>query len=363
MQFAGLAGPKCLQCGELNASLIPASVLSNANLSKANLSDADLNDANLWGATLIDSRLDGADLTGAKLWETQRGGWSIKGIICQRASWDRAGKELTEYEDGAFERIFAEKPRIVLRYPYPRGISSVELAMLPLIVERLQAEHPECRLHIRSVQDDGSGATVTITVDDRTGRQDYDFKKELVELQIQLECIQVRLECVTKERDYFQQRDEKRFQRDERLFLEAFHKIQEFTRRPTQEFHLHRPSGRVTIENIMSTGDTNINHGQAGVIGRDAHAHDNTFQQVQNQGAVDLAQRAEELDQLRIRMKREAGDTPEADEAVGAVASAQKAAAAGNSAGMLQHLKRALEIFEKIGVPVAVEAIKRAMLG
>jgi len=75
------------------------------------LSEADLSRANL-----IDACLDGANLTGAKLWETQRGGWSIKNVICQVAFWDRDGKEPTKYEEGEFERIFAEKPRIILRY-------------------------------------------------------------------------------------------------------------------------------------------------------------------------------------------------------------------------------------------------------
>ena len=128
-------------------------------------------------ATLIDSRLAGANLTGAKLWETQRDGWSIKGVICQRAFWDRDGKEPTEYGVGDFERIFAEKPRIVLRYP--DGMSAVDLAMLPLIVERLQAKHPGCALHIRSLEDAGSGAMVTITVDDLAGRDAETFRGEV----------------------------------------------------------------------------------------------------------------------------------------------------------------------------------------
>lgn len=254
---------------------------------------------------------------------------------------------MVEYREGDFERIFAEKPRIVLRYPYPRGISPVELAMLPLVVERLQEENDGCVLHIRSVQDDGNGATVTITVDDPTGRQDHDFKKKFVEMQIQLEGVQVRLECVTKERDYFQQRDEKWLQRDERLFLEYFAKLESFVRQPIQEIHLYRPSGRVTIEGI-DMGDTYNTSGQSAAVGRGAHAHDNTFQLVQNQSPLDLPRLAEELARLRAAMKREVGDTPDADEAVGAVASAQKAAAAGNSAGMTQHLKRALDILEPV---------------
>jgi hypothetical protein len=121
----------------------------------------------------------------------QRSGWSIKGITCQRAFWDRDGKEPTEYREGDFERIFAEKPSIELHYP--DRISLVDLAMLPLIIERLQAEHPDCALHIRSVQDDGSVATVTITVDDHLKRSTESFaietdiiQREIVDLRDQL---------------------------------------------------------------------------------------------------------------------------------------------------------------------------------
>jgi uncharacterized protein YjbI with pentapeptide repeats len=338
-----------LRDADLRGADLNDAILFGANLSGTNLTKSKL-DADLQRASLIDSCLDGANLTGAKLWKTQRAGWSIKGIICQSAFWDKEGEDLQEYEDGAFERIFAEKARIVLRYP--GGMSPVDLAMLPLIVERLQVEHPDCALHIRSVQDDGNDAVVTITVDDRTGRQDDVFKKKLVQLQ-------VRLECVTEERDYLRQRQE-------RWFLEASSKIQDLVRLPTQEIHLHRPSGRVTIEGIaMNTGDTNINHGQAGVIGRDGHAHDMTFQQVQNQGALDLPRLAEELARLRAAMKQETAGTAEQDEAIGAVAAAGKAAGQGDDRTMLRHLKAAgtwtLGIAEKIGVAVAAEAIKRAM--
>jgi hypothetical protein len=154
------------------ADLVEAN-LRGANLVEANLRGADLGEANLGEANfqlanLIDSYLDRADLTDAKLWETQRGGWSIKGLVCRRAFWDRDGKEPTEYSEDEFERLFAEKPKIILRYP--GGMSLVDLAMLPLIVERLQLQHPNSKLNIQSVQDDAGGAAVTITVEDLQDR-------------------------------------------------------------------------------------------------------------------------------------------------------------------------------------------------
>jgi hypothetical protein len=198
---ANLSGASLFDAALINTVLINAdltdAVLSGANLSGADLSDANLTkaklcDADLRMAALIDSRLDGADLTGAKLWETQHGGWSIKGIMCKRVFWDRDGQEPNEYEDGAFERIFAKKPRIVLRYA--GGMSPVDLAMLPLIIERLQAEHPDSSLHILSVEDDGNGATVTITVEDLADRSNEAFAQDVETLRGDLVMVQQRLQ-------------------------------------------------------------------------------------------------------------------------------------------------------------------------
>jgi hypothetical protein len=350
-----------------NANLRGASLsrtdLSNANLRGASLSYAilrgailhrvDLGDADLREAMLIDSRLDGANLTGVKLWETQRGGWSIKSVTCRRAFWDRDGKEPTEYGDGDFERIFAEKPRIVLRYP--GGMSPVDLAMLPLIIERLQAEHPDCTLQIRSVQDDGRGATVTITVDDRAGRSADAFAQDAEGLRDDLAAVQQRL------------------QQEERLRLEFEAGYKALVRDvlpmlmkralPKTEVNIGQITGPTSIEGTTMSGDTYNIPGQAGAVGPGAHAHDNTFQQIQ--GAIHLPKLAEELGCLRIAMKSEATGTREQDKAIGAVADAEEAATKGDGSAALGYLKTAgkwtLGIAEKIGVAVAAEAIKRTM--
>jgi hypothetical protein len=301
-------------------------------------------DTDLRQASLIDSRLDGANLTGAKLWETQRGGWSIKGVICHHAFWDRDGKEPTEYGDGDFERIFAEKLRIVLRYP--GGLSPVELVMLPLIIERLKAEHPDCVLHIRSVQDNGSAAIVTITVDDLTGRTDEAFSSEVVRLQ-------AKLECVLEERDYLRQ-----------FVSEFLAPIKDRIRLPSQEIHLYRPSGLVTIEGTAMSRDTYNISGQAGAVGHQSHAHDMTLQQIQN--SLDLPKLAEELGRLRTAMKQKTEGTREQDKAVAAVAEAEEAAIKGDGQTALRHLKTAgkwaLEVAKEIVVPVAVEVMKKSVM-
>lgn len=111
------------------------------------------------------------------------------------------------------------------------------------------------------------------------------------------------------------------------------------------------------------TRDTYNIPGQAGAVGPGARARDNTFQQVQ--GGIDLLTLAKELDQLWAAMKREPEGPPEQDEAIGAVAAAEKAARHGDSLAIPQHLKTAgswaLAIAEKIGVPLAVEALKKAI--
>jgi uncharacterized protein YjbI with pentapeptide repeats len=303
--------------------------LFHADLTGADLRGADLSVVNLRQAALIDTRLDGANLTGAKLWETQRGGWSIKGVICQRAFWDREGEKADEYEDGAFERIFAEKQRIVLRYP--GGISPVELAMLPVIVERLQAEHPDCALHIRSVQDDGSGATVTITVDDLKGRSTEIFSAEIDVLR----------------------RDVVDYQERWRLSDRNLYRIEAKYEELKENFNRIADMPKYVV-------------GQAGAVGDHAHAHDMTFQQIQ--GGIDLPKLAEELGRLRDVMKQETEGTVEHDEAIAEVGKAERAAAQSDGPTALRHLKAAkavgkwtLGVAERIGVAVAAEAIKRAM--
>ncbi len=199
--WANLAGAN-LSGVNLSEANLGGADLREANLSRADLREAKLSRANLQLVNLVGARLDRADLTGARLWETQRGGWSIKDIICQRAFWDREGKEPTEYGEGEFEHRFAEKPRIVLRYP--GGISPVELFALPLIVKRLEDEQPDSALRIRSVQDDANGVSVTIVVEDRAGRDAEAFEHECMHLQ-------TKLKCIVEERDFLRQRLELMF--------------------------------------------------------------------------------------------------------------------------------------------------------
>jgi uncharacterized protein YjbI with pentapeptide repeats len=332
--------------------------ISNSHLAGVNLSGADLSGAILFNvdlreAKLIDAYLDGADLTGAKLWETQRGGWSIKNVICHSAYWDRDGKESTNYEEGEFERIFAEKPRIILRYD--KGISPVDLLALPLIVERLQAEYPGSVLQIRSMQDDAGGVSVTLTVEDRENRGTEAFATEVEALRRDLLTIQHRL----------------RSEESLRLTIEAkYQAVMEDVLPmllekavPKREIHIGQITGPTTIEGTTMSGDTYNVHGPAGAVGPRTRADKNTIQQFH--GGFDLPKLAEELGRLRNAMKGESTGAPEHDKAIGAVAGAEKAATKGDDSAALQYLRSAgkwtLGIAEKISVPLAVEALKRAI--
>jgi len=82
--------------------------LSEADFSWADLSNVDFHNASLLLARLINVNLDGANLTGTGLWETQRTGWSIKGVICEYVYWYRESKEKTEYAPGEFEKLFCQ---------------------------------------------------------------------------------------------------------------------------------------------------------------------------------------------------------------------------------------------------------------
>ena len=340
---------------DLRAANLRAANLREADLRHANLSEADLNEANLSQASLIDAQLDRANITAAHLWETQHGGWSIEGIICQNAFWDREGKEPTEYGEGEFERIFAEKPRILLRYP--GGISPMDLIALPLVVERLQVEYPSSVLQIRSMQNDAGGASVTITVEDLENCGAEVFTAEVEALRRDLLTIQHRLRSEESLRLVFETKYQAMVQDVLPILLERAV--------PKREFNIGRVTAPMIIEGAtMHKGDTYNIQGQAGAVGPGSQAQGNTFQQIQG-GGIDLPKLAEELGRLREAMKNAAIGTREQDKAIGAVTEAEEAAAKGDGPAALRYLKSAgtwtLKIAEEVGTAMLVEVLKQAL--
>jgi hypothetical protein len=102
------------------------------------------------------------------------------------------------------------------------------------------------------------------------------------------------------------------------------------------------------------------------VIGGDAKGSVTNIHQLNEQSlaSLDLMQLVDELSKLRDAMLQEA-KTDDESIAVGAVAQAKKAAESKNVSGVAHYLKIAgtwaLDIATKIGVPIAVEALKKAL--
>ena len=264
----------------------------------------------------------------------------------------REGKEPTEYGEGEFERLFAEKPRIVLRYA--GGISPIDLIALPIIVERLQAEHLDSVLQISSVQNDGGGALVVITVEDLKNRGTEAVAVEFEKIRAELVTTQARLKNEEKLRFSFEAQCQVR--------SGARHTDRWPQPQSSKSTSVSSPHQR--IEGIfMSKGDTTYNVGQAGAVGPHAHAHDMSFQQIQ--GGLDLPKLAEELGRLREAMRNRATGTREQDKAIGAVADAEDAATRGDGSAVLRYLRNAgtwtLKVAEDFGAAVAVEALKQAL--
>jgi hypothetical protein len=149
--------------------------MSRADLSGADLSDANLENANLDTSTLHNTRFDGALLTDIHLWETQRAGWSIKNVICQRAYWDRDHQRPALYSAGEFEKLHAEHPTI--RLFYKGGVNEFELSTLPALFRYLMNIHKGAYLRLKAIEDDAGGAVLSIIVED-TGGGDIEALQE-----------------------------------------------------------------------------------------------------------------------------------------------------------------------------------------
>jgi len=185
--------------------------LRGANLLGANLRHAKLNTARLNNAILIDTdlrsanlqatKLDGASLNGAKLWETQRAGWSIKDVICERVYWDKEAENPTEYEPGEFERLHSEQTTIELRYP--GGLSTFELSTLPALLHHLSQKHDGVTIRLRNVEQSGGGVKVTLTLGDADGVVKAQVESEaaqLVQMQLKFredEALRLQIENTT----------------------------------------------------------------------------------------------------------------------------------------------------------------------
>jgi uncharacterized protein YjbI with pentapeptide repeats len=355
LQSASLRRTHLARADLTRAQLMRAD-LQGADLTRAQLQGTDLTGASLRMANLINGVFDGAILTDAYLWETRRAGWSIQGVVCEAAYWGQDREERTTYVPSEFERLYADKTKIVLRYE--DGIHPIEIATLPALIQQMEARYPGCTLRLRSIEEGPGGATVTLVVDD---------PGEIVPTEI--EALKAELEergkaLITAERVALEaqnQRDKAEYTL-EYLAHEFFPSLVK-SAQPKYAISLTQGGPSVIGD---SQGDIYHTPGQAGAIGRGAHAHDMTFNQLWNQSGqlIDLQGLATELAMLRQHLRRIAVE-PDHDVAIGAVAEAEMAAKARNGPKVLEWLSKAgqwvLDNAEKIGVGVATAALKTAL--
>ena len=349
-----------LSKADLNEAVLSRTNLSGTNLSGASLSRLDLSGRNLSGrdftgvdfrqTNLIDVNLNGATLTNSWLWETQRTGWSIQGIICEVAYWDRDRQKRETYSAGEFERFYADKTKIELRYE--GGISPIEIATLPALIRYIEAAHPGCVLRLHSVQDAPGGATVTLVVEELGDVR----PTEVAALKADLE--EKGRHLISAERKALEAEEQQQHAEYTLRYLSD-----EFVPRLLESV---RPKYSMNFRGGMQiVGDT-YNAGQVGAQGPGAHAHDMTFNQLWSQSgrSIDLQALAGELSTLRQHLRQEAVE-PEHDVAIGAVANAEVAAKEGNGPKTLEWLGKAgnwtLDNAAKIGVGVATAALKTAL--
>jgi Pentapeptide repeats (8 copies) len=320
--------------------------LSNANLSNANLSGANLQEASLQTAMLINAKLDSAKLTNARIWETQRAGWSIKGVICESVYWDKEAKSKTPYSPGDFERLFAEKTRVRLVFKY--GISPLEVATLPALIKHLEEAHPGCSLRLVSIHDDSGGAVVELAIENT----DEQSPKQIKQLKAALE---------TEAQRRVEHQRQALIERETRLHLEG--EVKQLS--SVVDKLISRHSITIYTEG-GAMGDKYDISGQVGAVGPNAHAHDMTFNQLVNhvEQNIDLAELAKQIGELRQAMAERQDPSPQAAIAVGEVAKAEIAATEKNTSKVVEHLKSAgkwtLDFAKDMGKDLVVDLIKKA---
>ena len=173
LRFANL-GRSCLAGADLRAAHADYADLSEADLTGAALFRTGLTSAKLFrtkltgadlrAATLMDANLSECVANDVMLWESQRSGWKIGGIVCKRAFWDKNAEEPTSYEPGEFERLHSEQACIELFYQ--GGVSKFELNTLPALLHHLASLHKDANIRLKSIEETGGGAKISISVAD-----------------------------------------------------------------------------------------------------------------------------------------------------------------------------------------------------
>jgi uncharacterized protein YjbI with pentapeptide repeats len=346
---ANLSGAKLLTVNLTLANLSKANlsnaILYGATITSADLREAHLNMSELGTARLINTKLDGAALSGARLWETLRAGWSIKDVICDYVYWDEKGVEKSFYRPGEFERLFSNKTTV--RLFYKDCISPLEIATIPTLIRHLEDSHPGTGLRLVSIHEDSGGIVAELAiegVDNKTPEE--------------LQQLKATLEAEAQQRVQYQR--EALAERETRLKVEG--RLEELR----SCFHLLASKNQVNVQGDYM-GDTHQNYGQTSGMGRNVHAHDNTFNQVVNhfEKSIDLSELAKQLGELRQAMSERQDSSPQTAIVLGKIAEAEIAAEQKNPSKVMESLKAAgqwtLDFAKDVGKDLAVEAIKLSM--
>jgi uncharacterized protein YjbI with pentapeptide repeats len=317
-----------------------------ADLQQANLSQAKLQRTILKAARLHNAVLDGADLTGSVLWETQRAGWSIKGVICEYVYWDEKVKEQSVYSPGEFERLFSDKTKV--RLFYKDGISPLEVATIPALIKHLEESHPGNGLRLVSIREDSGGVVAELAIEGADNKTPE-----------QLQQLKTVLEAEAQQRVQYQR--QALVEREARLQLEG--EVRQLS--SVVDKLILRQSIVVNQGGVTMGNETYQNYGQTGAQGHNAHAHDMTFNQVVNhfEKTIDLQALAKQLAELREEMAKDS--SPQTAIVLGKIAEAEIAAQEKNPSKVMESLKAAgkwtLDFAKEVGKDLAVEAIKQSM--
>jgi hypothetical protein len=149
---------------------------------------------------------------------------------------------------------------------------------------------------------------------------------------------------------------------DPLLWLKSLEQGTRLSLRYFQSFYPTVIRGNIHMGDQINVGAAHV------VMGTNAKAGDITTSgavSIQHFSQTDLAQIAEELALLRKSLRKEnSADEVDRDSDIGAVATAEKAARAGDATTMLQHLKMVgawvFDVATKIGVNLATAALKQA---
>jgi hypothetical protein len=297
-------------------------------------------------ARLVNAIFDQADITESCLWETQRAGWSIKGVICESVYWDEERKEKILYGPGEFEQLFAEKIRI--RLFYKDGITPLEIVTLPSLIKHLHGSHYGCSLRLDSIHDGAGGVVVELAIENPCERSIEELKRIKVALEVEAQQkVEYQRQALTERETRLQLEGEVR-----RLDLVVDKLISRPTLHQGDSYHM---------------SDTYNVSGQAGAVGPNAQAHDMVFNQIVHQveQSVDLAALAKELSELRQAIMEKRDSSPQAAVALGEIAKAEIAAQEKNGSKLVEHRKAAgkwaLDFAKEIGKDLVVETIKQSM--